>query len=106
MIKTTIIAPATAMVPGAIGIIRLSGEDALPIAKRISDLKQVKTRYAHCVNIGKDALVDKAILIYFQAPYSFTGEDVVEIHVHGNPHLISEVIHFEAISYTTQKSQR
>ena len=89
---TTIIAPATAMVPGAIGIVRLSGPKALEIAKQITSCQNIEPRYAHFVDVGCGELIDKAILIYFKGPASFTGEDVVEIHLHGNPLVLTDVI--------------
>lgn len=90
--NTTIIAPATAMAPGAIGIVRISGPKALAIAKEMTSIKEVKPRYAHFVDVGKTCLVDKALFLFFKGPNSFTGEDVVEFHLHGNPHIMSEVI--------------
>ena len=81
----TITAIATANGIGSIAIIRISGEKALEIAKRLSKRDDFSPRYATLSNIynADDALIDESILIYFQAPFSFTAEDVVEIQCHG-----------------------
>ena len=81
----TIAAIATANGIGSIAIIRVSGEDALQIAKRLTCKEAFQPRHATLTNIynQKNELIDEAIVIYFQGPYSFTAEDVVEIQCHG-----------------------
>ena len=82
----TIVAIATARGEGSIAIIRLSGSQSLEIAQRISKNKILQPRYATLSKLydTKDGFViDEAIIIYFKAPYSFTGEDIVEFQVHG-----------------------
>ena len=81
----TIVAIATANGIGSIAIIRLSGDDALSIAKKLSHKEDFKNRYATLTNIynAQDELIDESILIYFKGPHSFTAEDVVEIQCHG-----------------------
>jgi len=81
----TISAIATANGIGSIAIIRISGDKALQIAKTLSKKETFKTRYASLTNIynSNDELIDEAIVIYFEAPYSFTAEHVVEIQCHG-----------------------
>jgi len=85
MFNDTICAIATANGIGSIAIIRLSGENALSIAKTLTKKENLKTRYATLSNIynTNDELIDEAIVIYFEAPYSFTAEHVVEIQCHG-----------------------
>ena len=85
MMDDTICAIATANGVGSIAIIRLSGEDALSIAKTLTKRKTLKTRYATLSNIynSNDELIDESIVIYFEAPFSFTAEHVVEIQCHG-----------------------
>lgn len=81
----TIAAIATAHGIGSIAIVRLSGTDALPIALKLSQRKELVPRYATLTplyTINK-TLIDEAIVIYFQNPKSFTGEDVVEFQCHG-----------------------
>ena len=83
--NATIAAIATANGIGSIAIIRLSGENALPIAKKLTYKDNFTPRHATLTNVYNDKteLIDEAIVIYFQAPYSFTAEDVVEIQCHG-----------------------
>ncbi len=83
-IEDTITAIATASGVSSIAIIRISGVKALEIAKKISKIKKFKIRYAHLSHIYSNSeIIDEAIIIYFKAPYSFTGEDIIEIQCHG-----------------------
>jgi tRNA modification GTPase len=81
----TICAIATANGIGSIAIIRLSGDRALEIAKKVTKRDSLTPRYATLTNIynADDELIDESIAIYFKAPHSFTAEDVVEIQCHG-----------------------
>jgi tRNA modification GTPase len=81
----TITAVATAYGVGSIAIIRLSGDNALSIAKTVAKREAFNVRFAHLTPLynAKDELIDEAISIYFQGPHSFTGEDVVEFQCHG-----------------------
>ena len=81
----TISAIATANGIGSIAIIRLSGDKALSIAKKLSHKDNFTVRYATLTNIynKEKTLIDEAIVLYFQGPHSFTAEDVVEIQCHG-----------------------
>lgn len=85
MIDDTITAIATANGIGSIAIIRISGDKALAIAKKLSKRESFSPRYATLTNIydADEVLIDEAIVIYFEAPYSFTAEHVVEIQCHG-----------------------
>lgn len=81
----TISAIATANGIGSIAIIRISGDRALEIAKKLTKKAEFSARYATLTNIynAQSELIDESILIYFKAPFSFTAEDVVEIQCHG-----------------------
>lgn len=81
----TIVAISTAIGEGAIGIVRLSGKDALQIAQRITKTATIRPRHAHLKYLYDEggALIDRGIVIYFKAPHSFNGEDIVEIQSHG-----------------------
>ena len=80
----TIAAVATAHGVGAISIIRLSGTDALSLALKLTKITSLVPRYATLTKIyAEGELIDEALLIYFNAPHSFTGEDVVEFQLHG-----------------------
>ncbi|MDF1878503.1 tRNA uridine-5-carboxymethylaminomethyl(34) synthesis GTPase MnmE [Sulfurimonas sp. SAG-AH-194-C20] len=85
MHSDTISAIATANGIGSIAIIRISGDDALEIVKKLTHNKTLEPRYAALCTIydAQDTLIDEAIIIYFQAPHSFTAEHVVEIQCHG-----------------------
>lgn len=81
----TISAIATANGVGSIAIIRISGDRALDIVKKITHKDNFPPRYATLTNVydGANDLIDESLVIYFQGPQSFTGEDVVEIQCHG-----------------------
>lgn len=85
MINDTISAIATANGIGSIAIIRLSGDKALEIAKKLSHRDTLSPRFATLSNVYNidNELIDESILIYFKGPNSFTAEDVVEIQCHG-----------------------
>ena len=81
----TIAAIATAYGEGSISIIRLSGDDALDIALRLTLKKNLEPRRATLSSVynSSNELLDQAIVIYFKNPNSFTGEDIVEFQCHG-----------------------
>ena len=81
----TIAAIATAPGTGGVGIIRMSGSDAITIAQRLSADKHFQPRYAHFRHFyqADQQLIDTGLLLYFPGPASFTGEDVVEVQAHG-----------------------
>ena len=90
----TITAIATAHGVASISIIRISGKGALQIAQTISKKETITPRYAHLVSLynQENALIDQAIMIYFSAPNSFTGEDIVEFQCHGGLIVAQEVL--------------
>jgi len=81
----TIAAIATANGVGSVSIVRLSGAKALDIALSLTKKSRLEPRHATLTSLqDRDgALIDEAIVIYFQAPRSFTGEEVVEFQCHG-----------------------
>jgi tRNA modification GTPase len=85
--EDTIAAVATAAGRGGIGILRLSGPRALAIAQRLTGRDHFRPRYAHrAAFVDSDgARLDDGLALYFPAPHSFTGEDVVECNCHGSP---------------------
>jgi tRNA modification GTPase len=70
-------------------VIRLSGPDALSIVRSCSDLHgNVAARTAHFVKLRDgDGAIDEGLITWFKGPASYTGEDVVEIGVHGSPYI-------------------
>ena len=90
----SIAAIATAHGVSSISIIRVSGEAALTIAHKISHLDKITPRYAHLTSLynAQDDLIDHAIMIYFAAPHSFTGEEIVEFQCHGGMIVAQEIL--------------
>lgn len=88
----TIVALATAHGIGSISIVRVSGERALEFGLKITR-KNLNPRYATFCKLYnlKGDFIDEAIVIYFKAPKSFTGEDVVEFQLHGG-FSVSEIL--------------
>lgn len=90
----TIVAIATASGISSISIIRVSGDKALKLGKTVSKLESIQPRYAHLTSLynKENDLIDHAILIYFQNPNSFTGEDIVEFQCHGGMVVAQEIV--------------
>ena len=86
MSRDTIAAIATAQGRGGVGIVRVSGPKAKHIAKQMTD-RELKPRYAHYGPFYADhrQAIDEGLALYFVAPNSFTGEDVLELQGHGGP---------------------
>lgn len=86
--SSTIVAVATPPGRGGIGVVRLSGTEAIPIAAKLfHESRAFRPRVAH-YRILRDSggeRIDDALITCFQAPHSYTGEDVVEIGTHGSP---------------------
>jgi tRNA modification GTPase len=93
---TTIVAPATPGGTGAISVVRLSGPDAFPVAGRLTGLSPFdappRTLRRCSVRDAPGEILDTALAVFFPGPHSFTGEDVVEIHLHGNPVVVETVV--------------
>lgn len=96
--ESTIVAPATAM-GGAVMVVRLSGSRAIEIADRmfrgrkpLSDAEGYTLHYGTIVG-GEGEVVDDVVVALFRAPRSFTGEDTVEITLHGSQYITSRVLH-------------
>ncbi|QJC36700.1 tRNA uridine-5-carboxymethylaminomethyl(34) synthesis GTPase MnmE [Enterobacteriaceae endosymbiont of Donacia simplex] len=91
--KYTIIARATPLGQGSIGVIRISGDKVINVIKYTLKLNYLKPRYAHYLPFFyKNKIIDKGIVIWFPKPNSFTGEDILEIQCHGNPILLDLLI--------------
>ncbi|ACA99169.1 MULTISPECIES: tRNA uridine-5-carboxymethylaminomethyl(34) synthesis GTPase MnmE [Cyanophyceae] len=96
----TIVAIASAVVPnqGSIGIVRLSGAAALPIARQLFQDPGQQTWESHRILYGyvrhpqTQTIVDEALLLLMLAPRSFTAEDVVEFHCHGGIIPVQQVL--------------
>lgn len=97
--ETTIAAIATAPGEGGIGIVRISGSQAADVADALFHTKKIKSfheaepyrlYFGHVVR--KDQRVDEGLAVYMKAPHSYTGEDVVEIQIHGSTEALRETL--------------
>ena len=102
-IDTTIIAPATAA-GGAVMVVRLSGSRAIDIAdslfrgkKPLRDCNGYTLHYGRIVD-ESERTIDDIVVALFRAPHSYTGDDTVEITLHGSEYITSEVLRL-AINY-------
>jgi len=92
-VNETIVAQATPIGRGGVAIIRISGDNALNIAKQIFSGKS--DIVSHQMVFGKvdtGQIEDNCLLVYFKAPQSYTGEDVVEIHCHGSQKIVECIV--------------
>jgi len=92
----TICALATANGIGAIGIIRISGDDAISVSAKIFEGKNLEKAQSHTVHYGfikdGDEVIDEVMVSIFKAPKTFTAEDSVEISFHGSPHIAKKIL--------------
>ena len=90
----TIVAQSTPYGYGGIAVVRLSGPDSIKILKKISkQIKKPKSWIAQKTKIyQKKDVIDEAVVVCFNKPKSFTGENMVEISCHGNPFIVDEII--------------
>ena len=89
----TIAAIATAAGAGGVGVVRISGPQALAIAETICT-KSLIPRHAHYARFHDERgeTLDDGIALYFKAPASYTGEDVVELQAHGSPAVLRQLL--------------
>lgn len=93
MSEETITAIATAAGRSGIGIVRLSGPNAYNIALKITKKKRLNVRFCHYASyFYEENLIDTGLVIYFKAPHSFTGEDVIEFQAHGSPIALDQLV--------------
>lgn len=90
----TIFALSTVFGKSGVAVIRISGNDALKALNHFNIKKEVKPRLATLVDLydGSNQLIDNGIIIYFPAPNSFTGEDVIELQMHGSKAVIKIIL--------------
>lgn len=94
--EDTIVAISTPPGRGGIGIVRLSGRQARAIAEPmlrvIYPLAAGRARFAEVVDAETGGVLDEAVVTFFEAPRSYTSEDVVEIAAHGSPVLLDYLL--------------
>ncbi len=92
----TIVALATPTGIGAIGVIRLSGKDAITIANSVFQGKDLSRQKTHTIHFGKIVdnrqIIDEVLVSIFIGPKSYTKENVIEISSHGSPYIIQKII--------------
>ncbi len=88
----TIVAVATPPGQGGVGILRLSGPEARALGEGLTGAKLSARRAQFSeVRVGEE-IVDQGLALYFPGPHSFTGEDVVELQLHGSPMVLHYVL--------------
>lgn len=100
MQNDTIAAIATAMSPSGIGIIRISGDDALSVIDRIykskNNKKKISACQSHTIHYGfiydGDEKIDEVMVLLMKAPNTYTREDTVEIDCHGGVYVMKRVL--------------
>lgn len=99
MLNDTIAAIITALGPAGVGIIRISGSEALEIGDRVykgkKSLQEVLTHsvnYGHVYDYKNKEVIDEALFLVMHGPHTFTGEDVVEIQCHGGYVVVQKVL--------------
>lgn len=99
MKNRTIAAVATPMGEGSVGVIRISGDDAVAVAdrvfrafsgKRLESIAGYSALYGEIV--AENEVIDTAVALKFVSPKSYTGEDVVELSVHGGRYVVKRVL--------------
>src|ERR1700677_4597704 len=91
-----IVAVATPPGRGGIGIVRLSGPEATRIAQPMLRLRNpmahAQARFADVLDVETQEKLDEAVVTFFAAPHSYTGEDVVEVAAHGSPVILETLV--------------
>jgi tRNA modification GTPase len=95
-LSDTITAIATPPGVGAIGIIRLSGPEAIAIVNGMFCGKDLSAQPTHTLHFGRiadgDTVIDEVVVSLYKGPKSYTGEDVVEISCHGSDYVLDQVM--------------
>ena len=96
MLQDTIAALATPVAPAGLGVIRISGKDAIAVAARVfrgkdlTALDGYHAAFGHVLDDEGD--IDECVALVFRAPHSYTGEDTVEFSCHGGVYLLKRVL--------------
>ena len=91
--SSTIVACASGAGPAGVSVIRVSGRQAQSVLVALTG-RSIVPRLATLMRLTRadGALLDRALVLWFRAPHSFTGEDVVEFHVHGGRAVVAAVL--------------
>ena len=96
-LQDTIVALATPSGIGAIGVIRLSGANAITICNSTFKGKDLTKQLSHTIHFGtirdeNDKIIDEVLVSLFVSPKSYTGENVVEVSCHGSEYIIQKLM--------------
>ena len=96
-VNDIIIALSTPPGVGAIGVIRLTGQDCIALVNRQFKGVNLEQKEGHTAHFGKivsdkDQIIDECLVTIFRAPKSYTKQDVVEISCHGSNYIIESII--------------
>ncbi len=96
MNNETIFALSSAHGKSGVAVIRISGNELTELFHKIINKTEHTPRHAYYTNFRDDNgdLIDQCIAVFFNAPYSFTGEDVIEIYSHGSPAVINKIFDY------------
>lgn len=96
MDNKTIYALSTVFGKSGVAVFRISGNNSLKAVECLTDINssKISPRHAYFCSLHdvKGNALDKALVIYFKAPFSFSGEDIVEIHSHGSKAVIASLL--------------
>ena len=96
--KDCIVSISTPIGKGAVAIVRMSGKDSLPVALKLFhskhfDEKQIMPRYMYFGTFTlSQNTKEECLMVYFKAPFSYTGEDIVEFQIHGGVLIAQKVV--------------
>lgn len=95
MNNDTIFALSSGRGKSGVAVVRISGDNLADVAARMLG-RTPQPRHAHFVNLhdSNNDMIDQCLILYFPAPHSFTGQDVIEIHCHGAPAVIEKIFDF------------
>lgn len=98
MKEDSIVSISTPLGRGAISIVRISGQDSLKIALQLFSAQNlstenIKPRFMYFGKLKlEDETFEECLMVYFKAPFSYTGEDIVEFQIHGGVLLAQKVV--------------
>lgn len=97
MKEKTICALATPLGRGSISVIRISGKDSLKIAKEFFssknlDYNKIEPRKMYLGKFKLEQNFEKCLMVFFKAPFSYTGEEMIEFHIHGGEFLTEKIL--------------
>lgn len=103
-IRDTIVAPATPPGKGGVGVVRISGDDAETIGRKLlGELPKPREASKRTFRDGQSNAIDSGIALYFPGPASYTGESVIELQGHGGP-IIMNMLVDAALDYGARRA--